>query len=78
MQRVDHLVGAAGNRHNNAKIQTLAEKEAFTLGNGDGERKNAAQGRMGLTVAQAHCLSGSCVRQKNANKHCDENTHLGF
>ncbi|MET0501520.1 MAG: hypothetical protein ABW172_08385, partial [Candidatus Binatia bacterium] len=69
----DHLVRPAGNRNDNAKIQTFPAKETLALGDGDGERKDAALRRIGLPVAQIYRLTRDGAGVPNdIEKHCDE------
>src|SRR5688572_13464628 len=56
VQRIDHLVRTAGNRHDKFEVQSLAAKESFPFRDCHGQRKNAAHRRTGLRIAQRNSL----------------------
>ena len=43
VQRVDHLVGTAGNRDDDFEIQTLVTEESLAVANGNRQRENTAR-----------------------------------
>lgn len=67
VQRVDHLVRAAGERNDHLEIQTLAAKETFAIPHGNRQRKNTPHRRVGLTVTQRNPLRRRAGRVKNGS-----------
>jgi len=73
MQRVDHLVGAARQRDDDLKVQTLALEKSLALRHHDRQRVNTANGRIGLAIAQRQRL-GAGLRAKRGKSQSHDNT----
>src|SRR5262245_65544633 len=74
VQRRDQPLASAWNGKH-AEIQAFADEIAFALRNQERQRKDAAQRRIGLTVAERDCLGGGALTGAKAKQCRDDGTH---
>ena len=78
MQRVDHLVGAAGQRHDDFEVEAFAAKKALALRHDNRQRENTAQRRIGLAVTQFERLGlGLRAKHRGQQQSQDGTPHQG-